>query len=199
MPSNYDAKLTRVLSKYIIDYFTGIRPNYLARIPEWSSEKISKQYLHFIKFVKKTYGISESELVDIYNNVYIVCERDIGQVFENEPFIIDILPLPDFWYTCMKHMAVVVQFPLDRNNVSFTIGLIVQKQIKLECLKMESIHSEPDNVDVDVVIVQPRLDRNRDTPLHYIEDLENVFYEPISKEIKEPQVHDDTRIFRIKK
>ena len=73
--NEYESKLNMILKKYFIKYFKEIYEETkiyrefqkkLYNIPSWSSDKISREYGYFKKYVNKKYDLSENELSKIF-------------------------------------------------------------------------------------------------------------------------------------
>jgi hypothetical protein len=105
----YESKLNMILKKYFIKYFKEIYDEVkiykefqkkLYNIPSWSSDKLSREFGYFTKYVNKKYDLNQNELSKILEIIYTLNIKIMTQLF-NYP-INNIPKFKDFWYKCIK-------------------------------------------------------------------------------------------------
>jgi hypothetical protein len=105
----YESKLNMILKKYFIKYFKEIYDEVkiykefqkkLYNIPSWSSDKISREFGYFTKYVNKKYDLNQNELSKILEIIYTLNIKIMTPLF-NYP-INNIPKFKDFWYKCIK-------------------------------------------------------------------------------------------------
>ena len=107
--NEYESKLNMILKKYFIKYFKEIYEETkiyrefqkkLYNIPSWSSDKISREYGYFKKYVNKKYDLSENELSKILDIIYSLNIKIMTPLFDY--MNIDVPKFKDIWYKCIK-------------------------------------------------------------------------------------------------
>lgn len=107
--NEYESKLNMILKKYFIKYFKEIYEETeiyrefqkkLYNIPSWSSDKISREYGYFKKYVNKRYDLSENELSKILDIIYSLNIKIMTPLFDY--MNIDVPKFKDIWYKCIK-------------------------------------------------------------------------------------------------
>jgi|688.fasta_scaffold260193_1 hypothetical protein len=107
---NYQNNLIEVLKKY---YMKFIERTYqkslrefqekLFKIPNWSDEKLDKEYSKFLKFIHEKYDLDEDEFTKILNIVYCLNIKIMTSICHN--LEVNSPKLKKFWYRCLKHIA----------------------------------------------------------------------------------------------
>lgn len=117
--TEYESKLNMILKKYFIKYFKELYDEIkiskskdfnfsiykefqkkLYNIPSWSSDKLTREYGYFTKYVSKKYDLSHNELSKILDIIYTLNIKIMTPLF-NYP-INNIPKFKDFWYKCIK-------------------------------------------------------------------------------------------------
>lgn len=107
--TEYESKLNMILKKYLIKYFKELYDEIkiykefqkkLYNIPNWSSDKLSKEFGYFTKYINKKYDLNQNELSKILEIIYTLNIKIMTPLF-NYP-INNIPKFKDFWYKCIK-------------------------------------------------------------------------------------------------
>lgn len=107
--TEYESKLNMILKKYFIKYFKELYDEIkiykefqkkLYNIPSWSSDKLTREFGYFTKYVNKKYDLNHNELSKILEIIYTLNIKIMTPLF-NYP-INNIPKFKDFWYKCIK-------------------------------------------------------------------------------------------------
>jgi len=107
--TEYESKLNMILKKYFIKYFKELYDEIkiykefqkkLYNIPSWSSDKLTREFVYFTKYVNKKYDLNQNELSKILEIIYTLNIKIMTPLF-NYP-INNIPKFKDFWYKCIK-------------------------------------------------------------------------------------------------
>jgi hypothetical protein len=107
--TEYESKLNMILKKYFIKYFNELYDEIkiykefqkkLYNIPSWSSDKLTREFGYFTKYVNKKYDLNQNELSKILEIIYTLNIKIMTPLF-NYP-INNIPKFKDFWYKCIK-------------------------------------------------------------------------------------------------
>lgn len=173
-------KLTQILSKYILNYIKT--HGSLKKILNWSNRKIEDKFNSFLKYISKIYDMNFIDITQIYENTFTLNNRNMC-VFYNCDFTVQIPSFKEFWCECIKYISTHYQGGENRDQIKDLVNLYIQKICEPELDISASLDPIPDIID-PVLTLAPTLAITppADTPLYYLEDLENVFYQPNDSE-----------------
>lgn len=143
--NKYETKLVAIFCKYYISFLKEIYTKSLRefqeklfKIPNWSDEKLHKEFKYFLNYTNKKYNLDEDELskiLDIIFSLYL----DIDSFKSIE---ITVPKTQSFWYNCLKKIAkyfyenptLIKQDELDKNIFTTIIKHTIQKYIPFNTL-----------------------------------------------------------------
>lgn len=144
--TEYESKLNMILKKYFIKYFKELYDEIkiykefqkkLYNIPSWSSDKLTREFGYFTKYVSKKYDLSHNELSKILDIIYTLNIKIMTQLF-NYP-INNIPKFKDFWYKCIKKFGKFYyenpKLIKDGDNTNYlddTVKNVIQKFIPIK-------------------------------------------------------------------
>jgi hypothetical protein len=107
---DYQNKLTEVLRKYYMRFIEKMYEKSLRefqeklfRIPDWSSDKIEKEYNKFLKFIEDKYDLSEDDFTKTLHIVYGLNIKIMTSICTD--LEVNAPKLIKFWYKCLKRVA----------------------------------------------------------------------------------------------
>lgn len=144
--TEYESKLNMILKKYFIKYLKELYDEIkiykefqkkLYNIPSWSSDKLSREFEYFTKYVNKKYDLNQNELSKILEIIYTLNIKIMTPLF-NYP-INNIPKFKDFWYKCIKKFGKFYyenpKLIKDRNAINYlddTVKNVIQKFIPIK-------------------------------------------------------------------
>lgn len=108
----YQEKLNTIFSKYFLYYMKNIYSEdcslrnfqkHLFKIPNWSDEKISKEFTYFIKYTIKKYNITENDLTKILDMIFGLYIKTLTSIFDQIEVKVPAFKI--FWFKCFKRIA----------------------------------------------------------------------------------------------
>jgi hypothetical protein len=106
----YQQKLVEVLKKYYLKYIEKLFEKSLRefqerlfKIPNWSDEKLEKEYGKFLKFISDKYELSEDDLTKTLHIVYGLNIKIMTSICND--IEVNAPKLYKFWYKCLKRVA----------------------------------------------------------------------------------------------
>lgn len=106
-------KLNKILIKFFFQYILNILNNSnrkskdfqsnLLKISNLSQNNINKEYARFLKFISKKYSLSETNILDLFESVFIYNVKLTASVFGNME--INIPSFESFWFKCLKYIS----------------------------------------------------------------------------------------------
>lgn len=107
---DYQRKLTEVLKKYYIRFIEKLHDSSLRefqqkllKIPDWSHEKLEKEYQKFLKYIEDKYELSEEDLTKTLHIVYGLNIKIMTSICTD--LEVNAPKLIKFWYKCLKRVA----------------------------------------------------------------------------------------------
>lgn len=107
---NYQSKLIEALKKYYMKFIERLYEKSLRefqeklfKIPNWSNEKLDKEYDKFLKFIDEKYDLGEEEFTKILHIVYGLNIKIMTSICNNVE--VNAPKLKKFWYKCLKRVA----------------------------------------------------------------------------------------------
>jgi hypothetical protein len=107
---NYQSKLIEALKKYYMKFIERLYEKSLRefqeklfKIPNWSDEKLDKEYNKFLKFIDEKYDLDEEEFTKILHIVYGLNIKIMTSICNN--LEVNAPKLKKFWYKCLKRVA----------------------------------------------------------------------------------------------
>lgn len=207
----YQSKLTKILKKYFVRYISksfdkSLREfqKILLKIPEWSDDKLNKEFSKFTKFIENRFDLSEEDLsktLSILIGLNVKIMAPITYDIE-----VKIPKFKDFWYKCIKkigkyyyeHPKVMLsdlEFEKTYPYIEEAINSIILKYIPLqdilsgkrEPLDVYNFDELEENLDENSVEIQKSKDNIEvtlesktasDNDLKYLssEEFENEYY-----------------------
>lgn len=144
--TEYESKLNMILKKYFIKYLKELYDEIkiykefqkkLYNIPSWSSDKLTREFEYFTKYVNKKYDLNQNELSKILEIIYTLNIKIITPLF-NYP-INNIPKFKDFWYKCIKKFGKFYyenpKLIKDGNAINYlddTVKNVIQKFIPIK-------------------------------------------------------------------
>lgn len=144
--TEYESKLNMILKKYFIKYFKELYDEIkiykefqkkLYNIPSWSSDKLTREFGYFTKYVSKKYDLSHNELSKILDIIYTLNIKIMTPLF-NYP-INNIPKFKDFWYKCIKKFGKfyyenpkLIKDGDTTNHLDDTVKNVIQKFIPIK-------------------------------------------------------------------
>ena len=107
--TEYESKLNIILKRYFIKYFKELYEETnelkefqikLYKIPKWSSDKISREFGYFTKYVNKKYDLTDTELSKILDIIYSLNIKIMTSLFDYIHH--DVPKFKLIWYKCIK-------------------------------------------------------------------------------------------------
>lgn len=156
----YQSKLTKILKKYFIKFLSNsfdksLRDfqKILLKIPEWSDEKLNKEFNKFIKFTVNRYDLSEEDLLKTLTMLIGLNVKIMATI--SDDIEVKVPKFKDFWYKCLKkigkyyyeHPRVMlsdVDFEKTHSYMDEVINTIILKYIPLK----EILSGKKEPVDV---------------------------------------------------
>lgn len=108
----YQHKLTEILKKYYIKYIQKLYENTvklrpfqekLLKIPNWSHDKIEKEYNKFLTFASDKYDLTEEEITKILHIVYGLNIKIMVSIYDE--IEVNAPKLLKFWYNSLKRIG----------------------------------------------------------------------------------------------
>jgi hypothetical protein len=107
---DYQSKLIEVLKKYYMKFIERLYEKSLRefqekllKIPNWSDEKLDKEYSKFLKFINDKYDLDEEEFTKILHIVYGLNIKIMTSICNS--LEVNAPKLKKFWYRCLKRVA----------------------------------------------------------------------------------------------
>ena len=107
---DYQKKLTEVFRKYYMRFIEKMYEKSLRefqeklfRIPDWSSDRIEKEYNKFLKFIEDKYDLSEDDFTKTLHIVYGLNIKIMTSICTD--LEVNAPKLIKFWYKCLKRVA----------------------------------------------------------------------------------------------
>jgi hypothetical protein len=106
----YQNKLIEVFKKYNMKFIEKLYEKSLRefqeklfKIPDWSSEKIEKEYQKFLKFIDDKYDLTEDDVTKTLHIVYGLNIKIMTSICKD----LEVMApkLSKFWYKCLKSIA----------------------------------------------------------------------------------------------
>lgn len=149
--TDYESKLNIILKKYFIKYFKELYEEIkikhistykefqikLYSIPSWSTNKISKEFGYFTKYVNKKYSLSSTELSKILEIIYTLNIKIITPLFDYTTH--DIPTFKEVWYKCIKKFGKfyyenprLIKDNEEHDHLDDTVKNVIQKFIPIK-------------------------------------------------------------------
>ena len=106
----YQSKLTKILKKYLIRYISksfdkSLREfqKILLKIPDWSDDKLHKEFSKFTKFTESKFDLSADDLSKILSILIGLNIKIMATITDD--IEVKVPKFKDFWYKCLKKLA----------------------------------------------------------------------------------------------
>lgn len=107
---DYQSKLTKILRKYFVKYISKLFDKslrefqkVLLKIPDWSDEKLNKEFSKFIKFTESKFELSEEDLSKLLTILIGLNVKIMASITDD--IEVKIPKFKDFWYKCLKKIG----------------------------------------------------------------------------------------------
>lgn len=145
---DYQSKLTKILRKYYVRFISRLYDKSLRefqkdllKIPDWSSEKISKEFSKFVNFSNDKFDLDKDDLTKLLTILIGLNIKIMSSITDD--IEINVPKFEQFWFKCLKRVAKYyyenpkvmlsdLEFETSLHTIDEAINYIIQKYIPLK-------------------------------------------------------------------